>query len=163
MAAVDGLAEVAGAAAEAEAIARSVVWQDAAAVDAASARVSKALSRDRESLGRPRISAVDASPNWQHRLAEMVDPSRDLLAQDPPANPVDAAAQAEADADAAVAVARLSLIEAHRAVLSARGLALRAGESVHVAARVRGYRPLPPGHLITTHGRALTDDVGAEF
>jgi len=163
MAAVDGLAEVAGAAATAEATARSVVWQDASAVDAASARVSKSLCRDRESLGRPNISAVDASPSWQHRLAEMVDPSRDQLAQDPTANPVDAAARAEADADAAVAVARLALIEAHRAVLSARSLALRAGESVHVAAGVRGYRPLPPGHLITTHGRALTDDVGTEF
>ena len=34
---------------------------------------------------------------------------------------------------------------------------------MHVAAGVRGYRPLPPGHLISRHGRALTGDVGTEF
>jgi hypothetical protein len=163
MAAVDGLAEVAGSAAEAESTARSVVWQDGAAVDAALSRIAKNLKRDRESLGRPNISAVEAALTWRRRLAEMVDPSRDTLAENLPVDPVDAAAQAEADADAAVAVARLALIEAHRAVLTARGAALRAGESVHVAAGVRGYRPLPPGHLVSRHGRALTDDVGTEF
>ena len=78
MAAVDGLAEVAAAAVQAEATARWVIWQDAAAIDAALSRVSKSLSTDREALRKPNISAVDASPSWQHRLAEMTDQSRDL-------------------------------------------------------------------------------------
>ena len=83
MAALDGLAEVAGAAVEAESTARSVTWQDAAAIDAALTRVAKNLTRDRESLGRPNISAVAASPSWQHRLADMVDPESGRLGREP--------------------------------------------------------------------------------
>lgn len=76
---------------------------------------------------------------------------------------VAAAALAEADADAAVAVARLSLIEAHRAVLEARGAALRAGDSGAVAAAVRGYRALPPGNPAVRHGQALGTGTKAEL
>jgi len=163
MAAVDGLSEVAGRAVEAEGMARSVTWQDQSAIDAATVKVQRSLVQDRAALARPGLSAVEPSATWRHRLAELVDPGRDVVTQPPPEDPVTAAAQAAADADAAVAVARLTLIEAHRAALVARSAALRAGDSEDVEAAVRGFRPLPPGNLLLRHGLAVgggvTDEV----
>jgi hypothetical protein len=162
MAAVDGLSEVAGRAAQAEGMARSVIWQDLTAIDAATAKVQRSLVQDRIALARPRISAVEPSLTWQNRLAELVDPERDAVREAPPDDPVAAAAQAAADADAAVAVARLALIEAHRAALVARGAALRAGDSEAVAAAVRGFRPLSPGNPVLRHGLAVGGGVTQE-
>ena len=163
MPAIDGLSEVAGRAAQAEATARSVTWQDQKGIDAAAKKVDNSLVQDRIALARPGLSAVAPSETWRVRLAELVDPDRDQRTEPPPADPVLAAAQAEADADAAVAVARLSLIEAHRAVLQARSAALRAGDSEAVAAAVRGYRILPPGNTVVRHGQALGSGVTTEF
>ncbi len=163
MPAIDGLSEVAGRATQAESTARSVTWQDQDGIDAAAAKVDKSLTQDRIALARPGLSAVAPSETWRRRLAELVDPQRDTALGSPPADPVLAAAQAEADADAAVAVARLSLIEAHRAVLQARSAALRAGDSEAVAAAVRGYRLLPPGNTVVRHGQALGSGVSTEF
>lgn len=163
MAAIDGLTEVAGWAAQAESTARSVTWQDQSAIDAATTKVARSLAQDRVALSRPGLSAVEPSDIWRRRLAEMVDPDRDERGDPPPADPVVAAAQAEANADAAVAVARLSLIEAHRAVLEARSSALRAGDSEAVAAAVHGYRVLPPGNPVLRHGQALATGVNTEF
>lgn len=163
MPAIDGLSEVAGRAALAESTARSVSWQDLDGIDAAAARVDKSLTQDRITLARPGLSAVAPSQTWRRRLADLVDPDRDTGTEPAPGDPVLAAAQAEADADAAVAVARLSLIEAHRAVLQARSAALRAGDSEAVAAAVRGYRLLPPGNTVVRHGQALGSGVTNEF
>lgn len=163
MAAIDGLSEVAGRAALAESTARSVTWQDQNGIDAAEKKVDKALTQDRVTLGRPVLSAVGPSATWRGRLAELVDPDRDKDVEPEPADPVEAAARAEADADVAVAVARLSLIEAHRAVLQARSAALRAGDSEAVATAIRGYRVLPPGNTVVKHGKALGTGVTAEF
>lgn len=163
MAAIDGLTEVAGWAAQAESTARSVTWQDQSAIDAATTKVARSLAQDRVALSRPGLSAVEPSDIWRRRLAEMVDPDRDERGDPPPADPVVAAAQAEANADAAVAVARLSLIEAHRAVLEARSSALRAGDSEAVAAAVHGYRILPPGNPALRHVHALGTGVNTEF
>jgi hypothetical protein len=163
MPAIDGLSEVAGRAALAESTARSVTWQDQDGIDAAVRKVDKSLAQDRVALARPGLSAVQPSETWRRRLAEVVDPNRDAPAGSEPADLVLAAAQAEADADAAVAVARLSLIEAHRAVLHARSAALRAGDSEAVAAAVRGYRFLPPGNTVVRHGQALGSGVTTEF
>lgn len=163
MAAIDGLTEVAGWAAQAESTARSVTWQDQSATDAATTKVARSLAQDRVALSRPGLSAVEPSDIWRRRLAEMVDPDRDERGDPPPADPAVAAAQAEANADAAVAVARLSLIEAHRAVLEARSLALRAGDSEAVAAAVHGYRILPPGNPALQHVQALGTGVNTEF
>jgi len=163
MAAVDGLSEVAGRAAQAEGMARSVTWQDESAIDEATAKVQRSLVQDRIALARPGLSAVEPSDTWRHRLAELVDPERDAQAGPPPDDPVLAAAVAAADAEAAVAVARLALIEAHRAALIARGAALKAGDSEAVSAAVRGFRPLSPGNPVLRHGLAVgggvTDEV----
>lgn len=163
MPAIDGLSEVAGRAALAESTARSLTWQDQDGIDAAAKKVDKSLTQDRVALARPGLSAVAPSETWRRRLAELVDPNRDTADGSPPADPVLAAAQAEADADAAVAVARLSLIEAHRAVLQARSAVLHAGDSEAVAAAVRGYRFLPPGNTVVRHGQALGSGVTTEF
>jgi hypothetical protein len=163
MPAIDGLTEVAGHAALAESTARSVTWQDQEAIDEATERVAASLARDRETLSRPSISAVEPSPAWRFRLQEMLEDDRDELTEPPPEDPVLAAAQAEADADTAVAIARLALIEAHRAVLQSRGAALRAGDSEAVAEAIRGFRPLPPGHPAIRHGKALGGGVNGEL
>ncbi len=163
MPAIDGLSEVAGRAALAESTTRSVTWQDQDGIDAAAKKVDKSLAQDRVALAQPGMSVVAPSETWRRRLAELVDPNRDAHGGPEPLDPVLAAAQAEADADAAVAVARLSLIEAHRAVLYARSAALRAGDSEAVAAAVRGYRFLPPGNTVVRHGQALGSGVTTEF
>ena len=163
MPAIDGLTEVAGHAALAEGAARSVTWQDQEAIDEATARVGRSLALDRETLSRPPISAIEPSGTWRMRLGDMLDADRDELADPLPDDPILAAAQAEANADAAVAVARLALIEAHRAVLQSRSAALRAGDSEAVAAAVRGFRPLPPGHPAILHGKALGSGVNREM
>ncbi len=162
MAAIDGLIEVAGRAVQAESAARSFTWQDQAAIEAASAKVARSLAQDRLAMSRPGISAVEPSPNWQARLAELVRPDQNAN-PNLGADPAQAAAQAEADADAAVAVARLCLIEAHWAVLAARSAALRAGESDAATAAVRGYQPLPAGNPALRHGQAVNAGVHTEF
>lgn len=163
MAAVDGLTEVAGRAAQAESTARSVTWQDQSGIDAAAEKVGRALDRDRRALAQPGLSGVTPSALWRGRLSDMLDEQRDQHAEPSPTDPVLAAVRAEADADAAVAVARLSLIEAHRTVLEARSAALRAGDSEAVAAAARGYRILPPGNTAVRHGKEVGDGVNAEF
>jgi len=105
MAAIDGLAEVAGQALQAESAGRAVTWRDQAAIDDAVAKVATSLARDRESPGRPSFSALRPSVVWRDRLAAMVDPTRDDRPSRPPGDPITAAARAEADADTAVAVA----------------------------------------------------------
>ena len=77
MPAIDGLSEVAGRAAQAEATARSVTWQDQNGIDAAAKKVDKSLAQDRIALARPGLSAVAPSETWRVRLAELVDPDRD--------------------------------------------------------------------------------------
>ena len=163
MAAIDGLSEVAGRAAQAEGTARSVKWQDRTAIDAAALKVDRSLAKDRIALAAPGLSAVSPSPTWQRRLAQLVAADRDVTTDRPPSDPVEAAAQAEADADAAVAVAGLSLIEAHRAVLQARSAALLAGDSETVDAAVKGYRILPPGNTAVRHGVELGNGVTTEL
>lgn len=163
MTASDGLAEVAHRAAQAESTARSVTWQDQSAIDAAVAKVHQSLTEDRATLAGPGLSAVAPSTTWQRRLAELVDQDRDQSAEKAVGDPVQTAARAEADADTAVAVARLSLIEAHRAVLQARSAALRAGDSEAVTAAVKGYRILPPGNPAVRHGAELGAGVTTEF
>ncbi len=178
MSSVDGLTEVADRAAEAGGIARSLSWKTPDAIQDAAASVNRLLQQDRAAMARPSLSAVAPSTVWRDRLAEMVSSGRDAQAAtaDPVHGPTStggatstgspvsvdtaeaaaaAAARAEADADVAVAVARLSLREAHRAVLEARAAALRAGDSESVAAAVRGYRPLRPGHAATRYGTAV--------
>ncbi|WP_420121786.1 hypothetical protein [Nakamurella sp.] len=164
MAAVDGLAEVAAWATAAEGAVRSAGWQDERAIDRARERTDRRLAAAREAFGRPALDALAPSGEWSRRLAEMLHPDRDADAPAPTGpDQVLVAARAEADADAAVSVARLALIEAQRAVLLARATAVRAGDSPAVAATVRGYRPLPPGHPTLTHGRELGVGVGREL
>ncbi|MGD9988449.1 hypothetical protein [Pseudonocardia sp.] len=163
MSALTGLTEVARRAARAELTARSVAWQSGPAIDTAASRVAADLDDDRSALANPRISAVQPSAVWRHRLGELVAADRDDHDDPVPADAVAAAAQAEADADAAVAVARLSLLEAHRAVLEARAAALRAGDTEEVASAVRGYRLLPPGHPALRHTQVVGADVRSEF
>lgn len=164
MAAVDGLAEVAAWATAAEGAVRSAGWQDERAIERASERTDRRLAAAREAFARPALDALAPTGQWRLRLAEMLQPDRDARAPAPSGpDPVLVAAQAEADADAAVSVARLALIEAQRAVLLARATAIRAGDSPAVAATVRGYRPLPPGHPTLTHGRELGAGVGREM
>ena len=52
-------------------------------------------------------------------------------------------------------VARISLAEAHLAVLHARAAVLRAGDSPAVAAAVRGHRPLGSGNVAARYGVAV--------
>jgi hypothetical protein len=160
--AIGALTEVAGRAVQAEATVRSAAWQDQGAIDAATQRVDRALRVDREALSRPALDAVQPSGRWRYRLDQMLMPDRDVVGQAPPEDLVEAAAQAAADADAAVATARLALLEAHRAVLQARGAALRAGDSDAVAATVRGYRPLA-GNPTLSHGKELGTGVSREM
>ncbi len=161
---VDGLTEVADRAAEAGEIARSLYWQAPEAIETTAAEVDKGLQQDRATMALPRLSAVPPSTLWRNRLDAMVGPGRDDRVGQPwPADPAAAAARAEADADAAVAVARLSLREAHRAVLDARLAVLRAGDSATVAAAVRGYRPLRPGHAATRYGHAVGGGAKSEL
>ncbi|HOZ57927.1 MAG TPA: hypothetical protein PKY70_07065 [Nakamurella multipartita] len=162
MTAIGALTEVAGRAVQAEATVRSAAWQDQGAIDAATQRVDRALRVDREALSRPALDAVQPSGRWRYRLDQMLMPDRDVVGQAPPEDLVEAAAQAAADADAAVATARLALLEAHRAVLQARGAALRAGDSDAVAATVRGYRPLA-GNPTLSHGKELGTGVSREM
>lgn len=162
MTAIGALNEVAGRAVQAEATVRSAAWQDQGAIDAATQRVDRALRVDREALSRPALDAVQPSGRWRYRLDQMLMPDRDVVGQAPPEDLVEAAAQAAADADAAVATARLALLEAHRAVLQARGAALRAGDSDAVAATVRGYRPLA-GNPTLSHGKELGTGVSREM
>ena len=65
MAAIDGLSEVAGRAAQAEGTARSVKWQDRTAIDTAARKVDRSLAKDRIALAAPGLSAVSPSPTWQ--------------------------------------------------------------------------------------------------
>ena len=162
MTAIGALTEVAGRAVQAEATVRSAAWQDQGAIDAATQRVDRALRVDREALSRPALDAVQPSGRWRYRLDQMLMPDREVVGQAPPEDLVEAAAQAAADADAAVATARLALLEAHRAVLQARGAALRAGDSDAVAATVRGYRPLA-GNPTLSHGKELGTGVSREM
>ena len=162
MTAIGALTEVAGRAVQAEATVRSAAWQDQGAIDAATQRVDRALRVDREALSRPALDEVQPSGRWRYRLDQMLMPDRDVVGQAPPEDLVEAAAQAAADADAAVATARLALLEAHRAVLQARGAALRAGDSDAVAATVRGYRPLA-GNPTLSHGKELGTGVSREM
>ena len=76
MAAIDGLIDVADRAAQAQDVARAITWLDQNAVEAAAERVSEALNRDRDALGRPRLSAVPPSAVWQRRVAEVVASDR---------------------------------------------------------------------------------------
>lgn len=162
MTAIEALTEVAGRAVQAEATVRSAAWQDQGAIDAATRRVDRALTADREALSRPSLDAVPPSGPWRYRLDQMLMPDRDAVGEPAPDDRVVAAAQAAADADAAVATARLALLEAHRAVLQARGAALRAGDSDTVAATVRGYRPLA-GNPTLSHGKEVGSGVGREM
>ena len=95
-------------------------------------------------------------------------PDRDRAAEPQPADPAAAAGQAEADAEVAVSIARLTLAEAHRAVLEARAAALRAGDAAAPAAR--GYRPLPARQTAPkvlkpaiTYGQAVGTGTRAEL
>lgn len=159
---IDGLVEIAGRASHAEAVARGVNWLGQSEVASALAQVQRALRDDREALSQPPISAVPPSPVWRDRLAAMVSTHRDSADQLPP-EPLPAVAQAEADADAAVAVARLSLLEAQRAVLRVRAAALRAGDSPEVAAAVRGYRMLAARTTVSRYGGAVSKAAGGEI
>jgi len=163
MSAVQGLSELAGRAARAEGASRSVTWLNQSALDDASAKVTKSLTKDRIALSRPGLSPVEPSPIWRQRLNELVAADRDEVLQQPPDDPMAAAAQAEADADTAVAVAGLALTEAHRAVLQARAAVLRAGDSEVVSTAVRGYRPLEPGSVPVRYGNALKAGTGTEL
>ncbi len=162
MAAVDGLVEVAGRAAQAETMGRAVTWLDEADVQAAVRRVDRDLAADRTALSRPPVAAVLPAQLWHQRLAEMTAPGRDtppMLSDDPLA----AAAEAEANADAAVAIARLALVEAQRAVLLARASCLRAGDDSTAVDAARGYRALPARHLAVRYGRPLGSAAGGEL
>ena len=164
MAAIDGLSEVAGRAAQAEGTARSVTWQDRKAIDAATAQGRPIAGQGSDRAGRAGIVGGLAVADLATTAGRVGRPPIVTCTTDqPPSDPVEAAAQAEADADAAVAVAGLSLIEAHRAVLQARSAALLAGDSEAVDAAVRGYRILPPGNTAVRHGVELGNGVTTEF
>ncbi|GAA2016509.1 hypothetical protein JL107_09960 [Nakamurella flavida] len=180
MAAVEELGEVAGLAALAGGVTRSAAWTDRDAVDRALRRVDRSIASDREESSRPAPAAARPSADWQSRLLDILDPSRDEHTDPPPADPEGAALRAEADAQAAVTVARLALREAQRAVLESRAAALRAlaldpacigptradGADTRLAAAVRiplAHRLLPPGHPIRAHARAVTEGVAHEF
>jgi hypothetical protein len=162
MAAVDGLVEVAGRAAQAEAMGRAVTWLDGPDVEAAVRRVDKALAADRTALSRPPVAAVLPAPLWQQRVAAMTAPERDTAVVLPD-DPLAAAAEAEANADAAVAVARLALVEAQRAVLLARAGCLRAGDDGVAGEAARGYRSLPARHLAIRYAGPLGSAAGGEL